>query len=73
MMAMSSQNTEEAISWFRDVQAARKEMRLNSNTLPVLRLGLLRIDAIYWKRVEKVLHMRPDLQRALEASMTEST
>lgn len=72
LMASSSPTTEEAISWFQDLHATRKVMRARSNMLPILRLGLLRIDALYWKRVEKVLHLRPDLIDALNVSQHEN-
>ncbi|KAK7191060.1 transcriptional regulatory protein C25B8.11 [Paraphaeosphaeria sporulosa] len=68
LMASSSPHMEEAVSWFEDLHATRKLMRLKSDMLPVLRLGLLRIDALFWKRIDKVLHLNPDLQQALEAS-----
>jgi hypothetical protein len=69
MMAVSSPDTQEAIAWFRDLHAIRKEMRLKSNMLPVLRLGLLRIDAIFWKGVDKVLYLQPHVQEAFQASL----
>ncbi|KAF2441399.1 hypothetical protein P171DRAFT_465214 [Karstenula rhodostoma CBS 690.94] len=68
LMASSSLHTEEAVSWFKDLHATRKEMRLKSDMLPVLRLGLLRIDSLFWKRIDKVLHLNSDLQQAFEAS-----
>ena len=68
-MAMSSMDMEEALTWLRDLQTARREMRLKSNMLPVLRLGLLRIDAIFWKGVDNVLHLQLHVQQALEASL----
>jgi hypothetical protein len=68
MMATSSSDTQEAIVWFQDLNAARKEMRLKSNMLPVLRLGLLRIDALFWKGVDRVVHFQPHVQQAFDAS-----
>jgi hypothetical protein len=73
LMATSSSDTEEAVSWFKDLYAARREMRLKSNMLPVLHLGLLRIDAIFWKGVDKVLHLQPHVQQALEASLDDGS
>lgn len=73
MMATSSTDTQEATAWFQDLQSLRKEMRLKSNMLPILRLGLLRIDAIFWKRVENVLLLRPHVKDALQASLQPST
>jgi hypothetical protein len=73
MMATSSPDTQEAITWFRDLHAVRKEMRLKSNMLPVLRLGLLRIDAIFWKGVDEVLLLQPHVRDALQASIHPDT
>jgi hypothetical protein len=73
MMAISSPDRQEAIAWFRDLHIVRKEMRLKSNMLPVLRLGLLRIDAIFWKGVDKVLHLQPHVHEAFQASLDPST
>jgi hypothetical protein len=69
LMASSSPDTEEATLWFRDLHALRKEMRLKSNMLPVLRLGLLRIDAVFWKGVDNVLRLQPHVKDALESSL----
>ncbi|KAJ8117656.1 hypothetical protein OPT61_g1205 [Boeremia exigua] len=72
MMAASSQETQEATSWFRDLHAVRKEMRLKSNMLPVLRLGLLRIDAVFWKGIDNVILLQPHVKDALQASLETS-
>ncbi|KAF1849643.1 uncharacterized protein K460DRAFT_360504 [Cucurbitaria berberidis CBS 394.84] len=72
MMAISSPDTQEAVTWFRDLHNARREMRLKSTMLPVLRLGLLRIDAIFWKGVGKVLQLQPHVEEALKASLDPS-
>lgn len=69
LMAMSSPSTQEALAWFQDLHAARQDIRLKSSMLPVLQLGLLRIDAIFWKGIDKVLHLPPHVQEALEASL----
>lgn len=70
MMAISSPSTEEAVNWFHRLHIVRRQMRLKANMLPVLRLGLLRIDAIYWKGVEKVIHLPPHIMDALQISVT---
>ena len=59
LMAVSSPSTEEAVIWFQRLHVVRRQMRLKANMLPVLRLGLLRIDAVYWKGVEKVVQLSP--------------
>ncbi|KAH7401173.1 fungal-specific transcription factor domain-containing protein [Phaeosphaeria sp. MPI-PUGE-AT-0046c] len=68
LMAVSSLSTEEAVDWFGHLHMVRKQMRFKANMLPVLRLGLLRIDAIYWKGVEKVIHLPPHVRDALQMS-----
>lgn len=73
LMATSSADTQEATTWFRDLHAVRKEMRLKSNMLPVLRLALLRIDAVFWKGVDNVLLLQPHVKDALQASLQPST
>ncbi|PVI05976.1 hypothetical protein DM02DRAFT_583579 [Periconia macrospinosa] len=69
LMATSSLDTQEALAWFQELHAARREIRLKSAMLPVLRLGLLRIDAIFWKGIDKVLHLLPHVREALEVSL----
>jgi hypothetical protein len=70
LMAVSSRSTDEAVVWFQQLHMVRRQMRLKANMLPVLRLGLLRIDAIYWKGVEKVIHLPPHVMDALQISVT---
>jgi hypothetical protein len=72
MMAVSSPTTEEAAIWFQQLQTVRRHMRLKANMLPVLRLGLLRIDAVYWKGVEKVINLPSHVMEALRINMTAS-
>lgn len=69
MMAVSSPDTEEAVIWFQNLHEVRKEMRLKASMLPVLRLGLLRIDALFWKGIDKVLHLEPHVRDALKTSL----
>lgn len=69
MMAISSADIEETLVWFRDLHALRKDMRLKSTLLPVLRLGLLRIDAVFWKGLDHVLHLQSHVGEALRISL----
>jgi hypothetical protein len=73
LMAVTATDTQEATAWFQDLHSARKEMRLKSNMLPVLQLGLLRIDALFWKGIDKVLCLQPHVKDALDASLDIST
>ena len=68
-MAMSSPDAEEATTWFQSLQNIRREMRLKASMLPVLRLGLLRIDSLFWKGLGKVLHLQAHVKDAFENSM----
>jgi hypothetical protein len=70
LMAVSSPSTEEAVTWFQQLQMVRRQMRLKANMLPVLRLGLLRIDAVYWKGIEQVINLPPHVMDALKISVT---
>ncbi|OAK93752.1 hypothetical protein IQ06DRAFT_235692 [Phaeosphaeriaceae sp. SRC1lsM3a] len=72
LMAVSSPSTDEAVIWFRQIHTVRRQMRLKANMLPVLRLALLRIDAVYWKGVDKVLHLPSHVMDALQISMTDN-
>lgn len=73
MMAASSADTDESLAWFRDLHAIRKEMRFKSTMLPVLRLGLLRIDAVFWKGLNQVLELQPYIEEAYRASLKGET
>jgi hypothetical protein len=72
MMAVSSPSIEEAAIWFQQLQLVRRHMRLKANMLPVLRLGLLRIDAVYWKGIDKVMNLSPHVMEALQMNTTTS-
>lgn len=72
LMAVSSPDVQEALTWFQELRNVRREMRLKSVMLPVLRLGLLRIDAIFWKGIDTVLHLPPHVDEALKASLASS-
>ncbi|KAL5116472.1 hypothetical protein ACEQ8H_005593 [Pleosporales sp. CAS-2024a] len=69
LMATTAPTMEESNSWFRELHTARREIRLKSNMLPALRLGLLRIDALFWKGIDSVLHLKPHVKDALRASL----
>ncbi|KAL6400982.1 putative transcriptional regulatory protein C25B8.11 [Ilyonectria robusta] len=68
LMAVSSPTYDEATSWIHILQQTRRQLRLKSSSLPVLRLGLLRIDSIFWRGVDKVLKLEPHVADALRAS-----
>jgi hypothetical protein len=67
-MFVSSTTYEEAHSYMKLLQATRKQMRLKANAFVVIRLGLLRMDAIFWRGVDQVLQLEPHVKLALEAS-----
>jgi hypothetical protein len=56
MVAMSA-DVEDARDWMGELQALRTELRLKERGMPVLRLGLLRVDSVFWKGVAAVVRM----------------
>jgi hypothetical protein len=67
-MFVSATTYEEALSSMELLQATRKQMRLKANAFVVIRLGLLRMDAIFWRGVDQVLKLEPHVKLALDAS-----
>ncbi|KAI3585419.1 hypothetical protein IWW34DRAFT_608425 [Fusarium oxysporum f. sp. albedinis] len=67
-MFVSAATYEEALSWMKLLQVTRRQMRLKANAFVVIRLGLLRMDAIFWRGVDQVLKLEPHVKLALDAS-----
>ena len=67
-MFVSAATYEEALSYMKLLEETRKQMRLKANSFVVLRLGLLRMDAIFWRGVDQVLKLKPHVKLALDAS-----
>ncbi|KAF4339338.1 transcriptional regulatory [Fusarium beomiforme] len=67
-MFVSAATYDEALSHMKLLEATRKQMRLKANAFVVLRLGLLRMDAIFWRGVDQVLKLEPHVKLALDAS-----
>ncbi|KAF5577976.1 transcriptional regulatory [Fusarium pseudocircinatum] len=67
-MFVSSTTYEEALSCMELLQSTRRQMRLKANAFVVMRLGLLRMDAIFWRGVDQVLKLEPHVKLALDAS-----
>ncbi|KAF5626992.1 transcriptional regulatory [Fusarium sp. NRRL 52700] len=67
-MFVSATTYEEAFSCMELLQATRRQMRLKANAFVVIRLGLLRMDAIFWRGVDQVLKLEPHVKLALAAS-----
>ncbi|CAI7616219.1 unnamed protein product [Penicillium crustosum] len=63
-MAASSVDEIEADKWVTCLHRVRRDMRLKAEILPCLHLGLLRIDSIFWKGVENVLHLEDHVRQA---------
>lgn len=63
-MAVSSIDRSEADKWVTCLHKVRREMRLKADVLPCLHLGLLRIDSIFWKGIENVLHLEDHVRQA---------
>jgi hypothetical protein len=66
---VTSRDENEASEWLAILQRTRRDLRLKATTLPVLRLGLLRIDAIFWRGLDKVLRLEPHVQTAVQAAL----
>ncbi|KAK2053111.1 fungal-specific transcription factor domain-containing protein [Colletotrichum caudatum] len=67
-MAISSPDLEEASAWIADLQSTRKSLRLKVASFPFLRLGLLRIDALFWRGITGVLHLKTHVEDAFRAA-----
>ncbi|GJD01140.1 fungal specific transcription factor [Colletotrichum higginsianum] len=67
-MAVSSPDAEEASAWIADLQSTRRGLRLKVASFPFLRLGLLRIDALFWRGITTVLDLRPHVEEAFRAA-----
>ncbi|KAK2049492.1 fungal-specific transcription factor domain-containing protein [Colletotrichum somersetense] len=67
-MAISSPDFEEASAWIADLQSTRKSLRLKVASFPFLRLGLLRIDALFWRGITDVLHLKTHVEEAFRAA-----
>lgn len=67
-MFVSSPDFDEAFSFIKLLEITRRHMRLKANAFVVLRLGLLRTDAIFWRGLDQVLRLEPHVKLALEAS-----
>ncbi|OLN92250.1 putative transcriptional regulatory protein C25B8.11 [Colletotrichum chlorophyti] len=66
-MVVSSPDFDEACSWIVDLQSTRKSLRLKVASFPFLRLGLLRIDALFWRGISNVFHLEPHVAEAFKA------
>ncbi|EFQ34589.1 fungal specific transcription factor domain-containing protein [Colletotrichum graminicola] len=67
-MTVSSPDFDEASAWIADLQSARKSLRLKVASFPFLRLGLLRIDALFWRGITNVLHLETHVEEAFRAA-----
>ncbi|KAJ5164402.1 uncharacterized protein N7500_006232 [Penicillium coprophilum] len=63
-MAASSLDRSEADKWVACLHRVRRDMRLKADVLPCLHLGLLRIDSIFWKGINNVLHLEEHVRQA---------
>ena len=70
LSAIVSSSTEgEALEWINMLQTVRRELRMKASALPILRLGLLRIDSIFWRGLDKVFCLDPHVQTAIQAAL----
>lgn len=73
LMVATADDYSDAVEWLRELQALRMELRVKSAGLPVLRLGLLRIDSIFWKDVSNVLVLPDHVVAALQDAKNEGS
>lgn len=64
LLVMSS-SSEEAKEKMQTVRDTREALRIRSKQLPVLRLGLLRIDSVFWKGLDQIFVLQPHIYEAL--------
>lgn len=66
-MAISSRDSDEASAWIGDLMSTRKSARLRIQSFPQLRLGLIRIDSLFWRGIENVLHLQSHVRDAFRS------
>lgn len=71
-LAASSLDRDEADKWVACLHRVRRDMRLKADGLPCLHLGLLRIDSIFWKGVDNVLHLEEHVRQAFASGISMS-
>lgn len=64
LMVTSSFDKDEATYYLGYLQQLRRDMRLKADALPCLRLGLLRIDSIFWKGIDTVFCLTEHARQA---------
>ncbi|KAJ4854691.1 fungal specific transcription factor domain-containing protein [Trichoderma breve] len=64
LLVMSS-SSEEAKQRMQTVLDTRDSLRIRSKQLPILRLGLLRIDSVFWKGLDQIFVLQPHIYEAL--------
>lgn len=73
MMAISSLDYDEALSWVQDLMSTRRSARLRVKSFPQLRLGLLRIDSLFWRGIGRVLNLEPHVSDAFISALADET
>lgn len=69
-LAISSHSYQEAYDWITDLQSTRKSLRSKVMSFSFLRLGLLRIDALFWRGLTNVFHLEGHIEAAFKAAET---
>ncbi|KAL5090773.1 hypothetical protein Trisim1_004079 [Trichoderma cf. simile WF8] len=64
LLVMSS-SPEEAKQRMQTVLDTRDSLRIRSKQLSILRLGLLRIDSVFWKGLDQIFVLQPHIYEAL--------
>lgn len=66
-MFVISTSPEEAKERMQRIRDTRETLRLSSKQLPVLQLGLLRIDSVFWKGLDQIFDLQPHIYDALSS------
>lgn len=66
LMFITSESFEEARYWIIELQMLRKELRIKQNLHTFLRLGQIRIDAVFSKDMRDVVDLKPHVRSALD-------
>ncbi|KAJ3495084.1 hypothetical protein NLG97_g3648 [Lecanicillium saksenae] len=67
LMLVTSVSFDEATEWIKMLSSTRNDLRVKSKQLQVLRLALLRIDALFWKGIEATFQLEKHVAEAVSA------
>jgi hypothetical protein len=65
-MAITCSDYEDAASWIRLLMSTRESARQRVNLFPQLRLGLLRVDSLFWRGIDQTLRLEAHVEQAFQ-------